>query len=176
MATKTNWKMLTRKLHYWAAIIIAAPAAVIIGSGVFLQLKKHVGWIQPPTQRGSTAEPTLQFPAILDAARAVPEAEVDGWEQIDRLDVQPQQGIIKIHAVNQVEVQIDHSTGEVLQVARRRSDLIEDIHDGSFFHDAAKLWVFLPAGAGLLLLWGTGLYLFFLPFIARRKKRESFRS
>jgi hypothetical protein len=167
-----NWRILTRKTHYWGAAIIAAPVAVIIGSGLLLQLKKHVAWIQPPTQRGAAGPPAITFDAILEAAKSVPEAAVSGWEQIDRLDVQPQRGLIKIHATNHVEIQIDHASGKVLQVAHRRSDLIEDIHDGSFFHDSAKLWIFLPTAAGLLMLWGTGVYLFFLPFIARRSSKR----
>ena len=42
------------------------------------------------------------------------------------------------------EVQIDTETAEILQVAVRRSDLIESIHDGSYFNDHFKLWV-IPA-------------------------------
>ena len=52
-------------------------------------------------------------------------------------------------------------------MAYRRSDLIESLHDGSWFHDRAKLWVFLPTAAVVLMLWGTGIYLFFLPLAVR---------
>ena len=53
----------------------------------------------------------------------------------------------------------------------RRSDLIESLHDGSFFSEPAKLWVFLPASIVFAILWFTGIYLFFQPYIAKRKKR-----
>jgi hypothetical protein len=52
--------------------------------------------------------------------------------------------------------------------------MIEAIHDGSWFHDAAKLWIFLPAAFVLLLLWLTGIYLFFLPIFTRRRQRADF--
>ena len=57
-------------------------------------------------------------------------------------------------------------------MAYRRSDLIESLHDGSFFGgDFAKLGVFLPTALVLCVLWGTGIYLFFLPYMVRRRRR-----
>ncbi len=62
----------------------------------------------------------------------------------------------------------------MLQTAYRRSDLIESIHDGSFFAgDWSKLGVFLPSGVALLLLWITGLWMFWLPFSVQRKRRRA---
>jgi hypothetical protein len=59
-----------------------------------------------------------------------------------------------------------------LQTAYRRSDLIESIHDGSFFGgDWTKLGLFLPAGAVLLLLWMTGVWMVWFPYINKRRKR-----
>ena len=60
----------------------------------------------------------------------------------------------------------------MLQTAYRRSDLIESIHDGSFFHDKVKLFVFFPAGVIVLGLWITGIYLWLLPYMARRENAE----
>jgi hypothetical protein len=55
-------------------------------------------------------------------------------------------------------------------VAFRRSDLIESIHDGSYFNEHFKLWVFLPAGIVLAMLVITGINLLILSYIARRKR------
>ncbi len=166
-----NWNKWTRKTHYWGAAVIAVPTLVIICSGLLLQLKKEINWIQPPSQRGQATIPTVSFDRILESARSVPQANVSSWDDIDRLDVRPQRGLIKIRTHSSWEIQLDHDTGAVLQTAYRRSDFIEDIHDGSFFHDAAKLWIFLPTAGGLLLLWITGVYLFILPFWARWRKQ-----
>ena len=68
-------------------------------------------------------------------------------------------------------MQVDLGTGKVLQVAYRRSDLIESIHDGSFFGgDWTKLGLFLPTGVTLLLLWLGGAWMFWVPFWAKRKR------
>ena len=82
---------------------------------------------------------------------------------------------ISIRAISYVDRdpskrQLANTTAEVLNVAYRRSDLIESIHDGSFFSDAVKLYVFLPTGILLIIMWGTGIYLFLLPRLRKRKK------
>ena len=108
---------------------------------------------------------------ILDASKSVSEAEIKTWEDINRLDLRPSKGIVKVRAKNDWEIQIDLKTGKVLQTAYRRSDMIESIHDGSFFHDYVKLWLFLPSGIVLLMLWLTGIYMFVLPYWVRGKRR-----
>lgn len=162
---------LNRKLHRIGSIVTALPVLVILASGLVLQLKKESSWIQPPTAKGIGGAPSVSFAAILDATRNVHEAKVASWDDVDRLDVRPSKGIVKVRAKNRTEVQIDTTTGEVVQVAHRRSDLIESIHDGSWFHERVKLWVFLPTAVVLLGLWVTGMYLWVLPYLARRKKR-----
>lgn len=161
---------LNRKIHYWGAIISALPVLIIIGSGIVLMFKKDVAWIQPPTAKAEGGEPSIGFARILEAASSVPGAGITSWDDIDRLDVRPGKGIIKVRAENRWEIQIDHQSGEVLQVAYRRSDLIESIHDGSFFHDSVKMWIFLPSALILFVLWVTGIYLFFQPMLARRSR------
>ncbi len=167
-----KFQVLNRKVHYWAAIAIAIPSLIIIVSGLFLQLKKDFSWVQPPERRGVGTDPAISFDQILEICRNVPSAEVRQWDDINRIDVRPSRGMLKVSAKNNWEVQIDSKTGEVLQVAYRRSDVIESIHDGSWFHDVVKLWVFLPTGATLLTLWITGIVLFFLPMVVRWKRNR----
>lgn len=168
-----NTSKLNRTLHRWGAIIIVIPITVIIVTGIMLQFKKRVAWIQPPTQTGSSGELTIGFDRILEIARSVPAAGVRGWEQIDRLDVRPGKGMVKVRCSNGWEIQIDTKTGAILQVSPRRSDLIESIHDGSYFHPGVKLWVFFPTAlifAGLVI---SGIYLFLLPSLAKRNRRAT---
>ena len=166
--TTAKWM---RKLHRHASLVIAVPLLVVIGSGLLLMWKKEVAWIQPPTAKGTPGSPTVTFQQILDATRGVDEAGVASWDDVDRLDVRPSKGIVKVRANSGVEVQVDLATAEVRQVAVRRSDLIEQIHDGSWFHDLAKHWLFFPSGLLLLFLWFSGLYLWYLPFGMRRRRR-----
>jgi len=162
----------TRQWHRWGAIAVALPFLIVIVTGLILQLKKDVAWVQPPTQRGAEGAPTLPYDQLLDVVRGIPEAEVTGWEDIDRLDVRPGKGMVKVRCINGIEVQLDNLSGEVLQVAVRRSDWLESLHDGSWFHDRAKLWIFLPSGVIVLGMWITGMYLWWLPIGVRRRKRK----
>lgn len=163
---------LARRWHRFAAIAIAVPFLIVIVSGLLLQMKKEFTWIQPPTVNGRDTIPELSFERILEATARVPEAQVETWGDISRLDVRPSKGMLKVQCRNGVEVQLDAASGEVLQVATRRSDLIEGLHDGSFFADAAKLWIFLPSGLVVLFLWVSGLYLWWLPGSMRRRKKK----
>jgi uncharacterized iron-regulated membrane protein len=165
--------LLTRKFHRWGALAIALPLLVVISTGLLLQLKKQVRWVQPAEQRGADTVPVLSMERILAASRSVPEAQVRGWGDVDRIDVRPAKGILKVTSMNRWEVQIDAQTGAVLQSAYRRSDLLEQLHDGSWFHDAAKLWLFFPSGVVLLGLWLTGIWLFWLPYRVKRKRRHA---
>jgi uncharacterized iron-regulated membrane protein len=166
-------QVLGRKTHYWLAISVALPALVIFATGVLLQVKKQVAWVQPRELRGTGTEPAIGFDSVLAVARAVPEAGVRDWSDIDRIDVRSSRGLLKVTTKARWELQIDTQTGALLQSAYRRSDLIESIHDGSFFHPWAKLGVFLPAGIVLLLMLVTGLYLFALPlWVKARRARQ----
>lgn len=167
-----SWNRWSRKLHRWGALIACLPLLLVILTGLLLQVKKQVTWVQPPTQKGSGQIPELDWNGILNASRVVEEAQVDNWSDIDRLDVRPSKGIVKVQCKNCWELQIDLKSGEVLSSTYRRSDWIESLHDGSFFAETAKLWVFLPNGLILLGLWATGAYLWWLPISVKRKKRR----
>ncbi|MBO6610140.1 PepSY-associated TM helix domain-containing protein [Altererythrobacter sp.] len=172
-----NWKKLFRQIHYWLSLAVFIPAAIMFLAGSFLMLKKEVEWIQPGTERGIVESqlPKASFDNLLAAARTHPEAGISEWSDIDRIDVRVDRGIAKMRANSGWEVQVDTSTSKVLKVAYRRSDVIEQIHDGSFFADWIKLYVFLPTGILLIIMWGTGGYLFLLPRIASARKNRKLR-
>ena len=164
MKKEFNWNKWTRKTHYWGAFVIILPISIVITTGILLQLKKEVNWIQPPTSNAVHANaPTISFDNILNSVKTADEANITSWDDVDRLDVRIDKGIVKVRGKNRWEVQVDTETGDVLQVAYRRSDLIESLHDGSWFHDKVKIWLFLPSGIILFVLWITGLYMFILP-------------
>lgn len=169
-----KFTILNRKVHYWGSIIITLPLLIVIASGILLLLKKDAGWIQPQTVKGTSKEiPKLSFPELVNAAKAVKEAKIMTWEDIKRIDVQPGKGMAKVVSTNNYEVQVDTETGEVLQVAYRRSDVIESLHDGTYFHESVKYLVSLPTGIILFVLLVSGVILFLQPYWvkANRKKR-----
>lgn len=170
---RVRFRQLSRSLHLWGALVIFIPIVMVIGSGLLLQIKKEVEWIQPATQKGQHSNPTLSFAAILQIASTVEEAQIESWQDVDRLDVRPSKGLIKVLAKNDIEIQLDSHSGSILQTAYRRSDTIEAIHDGSWFFEGAKLWVFLPVAVVLLFLWLSGLVLLYTTLTSRYRRKKS---
>lgn len=163
-----------RKIHRWGALLIALPFLIVLITGLLLQVKKEFSWIQPPSQQGSITQqtPEIGFDRILEISKTDSGANISSWEDIDRLDVRPDDGIVKVRSTGDWELQIDLGTGAILSSMKRRSDIIESIHDGSWFHDQAKLWIFLPSAIVVTILWVTGIYLFFLPYFAKWQNRK----
>ena len=161
----------SRKIHRIGALITSIPLLIILCSGIILQLKKNIDWVQPTTQNGTGSAPTISFAEIFYKVKTIPEADVSTWRDIERIDVRPERGMLKVRCKNHWEIQLDSSSGKVLQIAYRRSDIIEAIHVGSWFHPQAKLFLFLPVGVIMVILWVSGFVLYFGPkFISHRKK------
>ncbi|MEL6488516.1 MAG: PepSY-associated TM helix domain-containing protein [Cyanobacteria bacterium J06621_3] len=149
---------LNRKAHRWIAIVISIPMLFIILTGIFLQLRKPVDWIQPPTAKGSQQyQPTVVLEQVLDNVKAVPSMGVSGWSDIKVMDLRPKKGIIKVRNFNELETQVDATTGEVLQTAQRRNDFVVKWHDFSAWK--ARLWLGLPIRLAFLGLFLTGVWL-----------------
>ena len=141
----------------------------MVSSGILLQLKKQSNWIQPNIETISSSKP-IMLQSYLDAVSTIEEANISSWDDIERIDIRPGKGIAKIKSKNNWEIQIDIETSEVYAVNYRRSDIIESIHDGSFFSEVVKYGWFLPSGILLLMLSLTGIYMFFIPILKRRRK------
>jgi uncharacterized iron-regulated membrane protein len=167
-----HFNVLNRKVHYWASAVIAVPLLVIACTGSILQLKKHWTWVQPAEQRGSTTTPVVELSGILEALKKDARLNVRSWDDVKRLDVRPDRGVVKAWLQSDWEAQIDLGTAEILQVAYRRSDWIESIHDGSIFGDIVKLGLFFPAAIGLVLLWLGGVWMFVFPLLHKRQVRK----
>ena len=167
-----KFNVVNRKVHYWTGAIIALPALILLASGLLLQTKKHWAWVQPVEHRGTGTTPVLDFHQLIESVKQDPSFGVETWDAVNRIDVRPGRGVAKVWLHSGYEVQIDLGTGRILHSAYRRSDLIEAIHDGSFFGgDWTKLGLFLPTGLALLLLWGSGIWMWWVTFAGKRRVR-----
>ena len=72
--TTLNPRIWNRKLHRWGAIAVALPFFIVLCTGLLLQLKKQIAWVQPPEQKTSVRVPTVTMEQILATAQSVPEA------------------------------------------------------------------------------------------------------
>lgn len=163
---------LNRKIHYWLSIWLALPMALIAVTGLLLQFKKSLIWVQPPESRRELTLPIAGWPALLETAKADAALGVRSWDDVDRVELRPGRGLIKLMAKSGQEAQFDAHTGELLQVMVRRSDTIEALHDGSFFGDIVKFGWFATSALGLLLATLSGIWLFVEPYVAKARRRR----
>ena len=76
-----KFSKLNRDIHRWGSIIVAGPIVVIATTGVILQWKKEVGWIQPPSQESSDVSLSIGFDQLIGNLISAPElqpTEVEG--------------------------------------------------------------------------------------------------
>ena len=165
-----------RSYHKYIGLVLAILLFISAITGFFLGWKKNVDLLQPSTQKGASAEMTDWKPAAELAEIATNHLYTSYPRQIDnpidRMDFRPSKGIVKVLFENHWwEVQVDCTTGEVLSAAKRHSDWIEQIHDGSIISDLFKLVSMNILGIGLTLMILTGFWLWYGPKLVKRLKK-----
>ena len=163
-------------LHKWIGLAIALVVAVVSVTGFLLLVKKEFSSIQPPTQKGveGSVEEFLPISAILEAARATGDPAFATFDDIDRIDMRPGKRVHKVRSKHGYkEIQIDAITGEVLLEAWRPSDLIEAIHDGSWFADVWHDYGMPIVALGLLFLSFSGVYIWAVPVMRKRRRQKA---
>ncbi len=142
-------------------------------TGVMLGWKKNVEVLQPATQKGTSLllADWVSFDNVALAASAAVDSVTGEKIEIDRMDVRPDKGIIKVtFKEGYWEAQVDGASGTVLSVAQRHADWIEHIHDGSIFSELFKIIYTNYIGLGLLFLSITGFWLWYGPRAIRKAK------
>lgn len=165
MSGRVRWY---RKYHRQFGVVLLAFVVLSSVTGLLLSWKKQVNLIQPATQIGQT-ESLAEWKSVDELAAIASALMPDN--QIDRMDIRPDKGIVKVIFVDgSWEVQLDGATGEVLSHARRHSDWIEQLHDLSIISDGVKLVTMSLLALGLLVLGLSGFWLYFGPKIIRKRK------
>ena len=175
-----------RKIHRTTGALLFVFFFVIAITGLFLGWKKHSGGILlSDSHKGRSTEPKDWLPISVLQEKAIKIAREqispDISTQIDRIDVRPDKGMVKvIFAQDYWGVQIDCTTGELLHIERRRSDFIEHIHDGSIVDHLVgtsdgqfKLAYTSIMGISLLTFTITGFWLWYGPKQFRAHHRKN---
>lgn len=171
-----------RKIHRITGVLLFVFFFFIAITGLLLGWKKHSnGWILPKSSRGSSTE-LRDWLSIDSLHRNACEILHDSVSkelslELDRIDIRKDKGVVKfVFADHFWGIQLDGATGKLLQVEQRRSDFIENIHDGSILdryfgtsNGQIKLFYTTVMGGGLLLFTITGFWLWYGPKRMRKK-------
>lgn len=156
---------------------------LIAGTGLLLGWKKHSGGLLlAKSYKGVSTDSKTWLP--IDSLQQIAfktlhdSVSADVSTKLDRIDIRPQKGMVKfVFAEHYWGVQLDCSTGRVLHIETRRSDFIENLHDGSYLDsliqlgdEPAKLIYTTVMGVALLVFSITGFYLYYGPKQIRKQK------
>jgi len=142
-------------------------------TGILLGWKKNVDLLQPPEQKGTSSDLTqwVTVESIVQSASHAVDSVVGRTIEVDKLDVRPSKGIIKVlFKEGYWEVQVDGTTGKSLSVMQRHTDWIEQLHDGSIINDFVKLTYSNIIGWGVLILTLSGFWLWYGPKMVKKMK------
>jgi hypothetical protein len=173
---------LFRKVHRTTGALLFVFFIVVAVTGLLLGWKKHsAGLILPKSYKGTSTNLAEWLPidSLHKNACKILHDSVDKNLKLDleRIDVRPQKGMVKFVFLDHFwGVQIDGVTGKLLHIERRRSDFIENIHDGSIFDylfdtndEQIKLGYTSIMGFALLLFSITGFWLWYGPKRLKKK-------
>lgn len=164
-----------RKIHRTTGALLFIFFFFISVSGLLLGWKKNSnGYIIPKTQKGTTADLKQWLP--VDSLHTIActtlhkKVSSELSLELDRIDMRKEKGSVKFVFVDSFyEVQLDGATGGVLSIGKRRSDFLENVHDGSILDDYLgtdgyiKLFYTSVMGVSLLIFTITGFWLWYGP-------------
>ena len=157
--------------HKWTGVVLAAVFLNVAATGFLLLMKQRFDWVQPPTLRGADGalSDVIPMERVLAVAFARGLEGLSKPDDVDRVDFRLDRRVFKVVSKGYDEVQVDAITGAVLSEDWRPSDLLEDLHDASYFAEAAHFWLMPVAAVGLAFLAGSGLYIVIAPIVRRRR-------
>ncbi len=176
---------LFRKVHRTTGAFLFVFFFCISVTGLLLGWKKHSnGTILPKTYKGTSAElkDWLPLDSLHKNSCTIMRNSVskNPPPELERIDVRKDKGIIKFVYSDYYGVQLDGATGKLLNIDKRNSDLIENIHDGSVLdhyfgttHEQIKLIYTTVMGLALLTFTVTGFWLWYgVRRIKNSRKRQ----
>ena len=136
---QSNTLQIFRKIHRTTSIFLFAFFFFVSVSGLFLGWKKHSGGlILPKTHIGTSTDLKNWLPldSLHNIANQILHDSVssDLSLELNRIDIRKNKGVVKFVYENHYwGIQLDGATGTLLHIGIRRSDFIENVHDGSIF-------------------------------------------
>ena len=159
-----------RKIHRWLGTIPAIIFLIVSVTGILLIFSKQLK-LSPNAEKGANVSinKSISMEKVLDIALNVNKNELKSVNDIKRIEFQPKSKIYKVRTKKGFDIQIDMSTGKVLRAEKNIASTILSIHTGAYFGNWFKTYLVTGASVALIITSITGIYLFFLPIVRRRK-------
>lgn len=149
--------------HLWLGVLFTVVLLSISITGILLNHKRGLG-LMPEVDHAPSAPFTTALPLAALADRARGAASGIGTTDIDRMDVRPREGLVKVRFRDaaSTEVTVDINSGQILNVGARGDVFLERLHSGETFGDG---WVLMSdaAAIALAILLISGYWLWLAP-------------
>ena len=165
-----------RKIHRTTGALLFVFFFFISISGLFLGWKKHSGGLISSKSYSGTSTDLKDWLPLDSLHRNACKILHDSISaelslNLERIDIRKDKGMVKFVFTDHFwGIQLDGATGEPLHIERRRSDFIENIHDGSILDfycgttgGQIKLVYTSAMGLSLLIFTITGFWLWYGP-------------
>jgi hypothetical protein len=175
-----------RNIHRTTGAFLFVFFLFVSISGLLLGWKKHSGGtILPESSKGTSTDlkDWLPIDRLHTTACNILHDSVstDLSLDLDRIDIRKDKGMVKfVFSYHLWEIQLDGTTGELLNIGRRYSDVIENIHDGTVLDGwfgtekgQIKLIYTSIMGLSLLTFTITGFWLWYAPKRIRKNKNQT---
>lgn len=144
-----------RKYHRIISLIVVVPFSLVLLTGILLQLRQTFETIQPKAVKMKKIDgrPLLSLDEMV---------KVSGEEtaNIDQVIWRPAKFHLAMRLKDGREVQLHPQTGEILKNAKRYTNILIELHQGSLFTAWGQYGVFFPMSLGLLFLTISGLVIY----------------
>jgi uncharacterized iron-regulated membrane protein len=151
-----------RKIHRVLSLIVVLPFLVMLLTGLILQLRQQLEFVQP----SPVVMERMPERALLSMDQVMEAAGVRA-ESVQRIIFRPQQFHLSLWLKDGRELQVHPQSGKILKAAPRYTNLLIQLHEGSYFSKWVQYLVFFPAGLGVVILTISGLIIY-----PRRRRRE----
>jgi len=176
---------LFRKTHRTMGIFLFLFFFIVSISGVLLGWKKHSGEIITPKSYKGTSYDFNRWMS-LEKLHFISDSLIqnilssDYSLTLDKIEVKKDKGMIKfVYKQDYWGVQLDGATGELLNLGKRNSDVIENIHDGSIIDKYLgtkgyfKLFYSSLMGIALFTFSASGFWLWYGPKRMKKNEKEN---
>ncbi|MGZ3770880.1 MAG: PepSY domain-containing protein [Bdellovibrio sp.] len=158
-----------RTWHRRLAILFVVPLVIVAASGFLLSVRSYVPTLQPPQMKSDVVGfPAVSLEDVWEKVRLLPEAEAKSLQDLKSVEFKLSSGVLNLRFKNGQEVQVDAQTGKILSNKKRWTNLLVQLHEGTFLPEILRNIIFVPVGLILLFLSGTGIYLA-MPFLRNKK-------